>query len=102
SSPSKLAEAGRAARLQAQCGRMVVKPLFVKPGQLHFKTVCARCVDEKNARTNGRSWKNGETMDDVTVYGRIDLADDMGWAGCREGEGGLVVRMGGQGAQNFR
>jgi hypothetical protein len=81
---------------------MVVKPLFVKPGQLHFKTVCARCVDEKNARTNGRSWKNGETMDDVTVYGRIDRDDDMSWAVCRYGHRRLVLRIGGDAAQNFR
>jgi hypothetical protein len=81
---------------------MVVKPLFVKPGQLHFKTVCARCVDEKNARANGRSWGPGETMDDVTVYGRIDLEEDLGWAVCRYGHRRLVLRIGSEPARNFR
>jgi hypothetical protein len=81
---------------------MSMKPLFVKANAIHFQSVCSRCVDEKNARTNGRAWEHGETLEDVTVHGRIDREEDLAWAVCKYGHRRLVLRMGSEPARNFR
>jgi hypothetical protein len=89
-------------RFGAQLEQMVLKPLFVKPDQVHFQSVCSRCVDEKNSRRNGRLWGPGEKLDDVTVHDRIDLDEDLRWTVCRYGHRRLVLRLGGEAARNFR
>jgi hypothetical protein len=81
---------------------MVMKPLFVNPDQVQFQSVCARCLDEKNGRKNGRMWGPRETLDDVTVLGSLALEEDMRWVVCRFGHRRLVLRTGSEPARNFR
>ncbi len=81
---------------------MVMQPLFVQPDQIHYQSVCGRCLHEKNSRTNGRKWGPHETLDDVTVHGNIALDEDMQWAVCRHGHRRLVLRLGSEPARNFR
>ena len=81
---------------------MIVKPLFLGEDQEDFSVVCRWCVHEKNARLNGQSWASGETLEHVTVRGRMPLADDLGWIVCSRGHRRLVLREGREPARNFR
>jgi hypothetical protein len=81
---------------------VIVKPLFVAEDQEEFSAVCRWCVHEKNARLNDQSWRPGETLDDVTVRGRMPLRDDLGWIVCPRGHRRLVLREGREPALNFR
>jgi hypothetical protein len=81
---------------------VIVKPLFLGEEQEEFSAVCRWCVHEKNAHLNGQAWAPGETLDDVTVRGRMPLADDLGWIVCARGHRRLVLREGREPALNFR
>lgn len=81
---------------------MIVKPLFLAEDQEVFAAVCRWCVQEKNGRLNGQSWAPGETLDDVTVRGRMPLSDDRGWIVCTRGHRRLVLREGREPALKFR
>jgi hypothetical protein len=81
---------------------MVIKPLFVRPDQVEFQSVCSRCVEEKNGKLNGRVWGPRETLDDVTMHGKMGVDEEVHWLECRYGHRRLVIRMGSEAARNFR
>jgi len=79
-----------------------MKPLFVKPDQLYYQSVCGRCLEEKNEHRNGRGWWPGESLEDITTRGKIDADIVLDWVVCPYGHRRLILREGSEPARNFR